>query len=151
VAEVASRAASSAAEIKWPNDVLIGGRKVAGILVEGRPQERWAVVGIGLNVAVREADLPAELRSVAGGLGLEPEAVEPMLEGLVEALGEWLAASDADVLSAVRARDALRGEVVKWAGGQGDGAGIDDDGRLLVDTADGEVALEAGEVHLVRS
>jgi BirA family transcriptional regulator, biotin operon repressor / biotin---[acetyl-CoA-carboxylase] ligase len=151
VAEVASEAASSAAEIKWPNDVLIGGRKVAGILVEGRPQERWAVVGIGLNVAVREADLPCELRSVAGGLGLEPEAVEPTLEGLVESLGEWLAAPDADVLSAVRARDALRGEAVKWAGGQGDGAGIDDDGRLLVATADGEVALEAGEVHLVRS
>ena len=40
------------AAVKWPNDVLLDGRKVAGILVEGRPQERWAVLGIGLNVAV---------------------------------------------------------------------------------------------------
>ena len=41
------------AQIKWPNDVLLDGRKLAGILVEGRLQERWAVLGIGLNVAVR--------------------------------------------------------------------------------------------------
>ena len=58
VAEVAG----ADAQIKWPNDVLLGGRKVAGILVEARLQERWAVVGIGLNVAVREADFPVELR-----------------------------------------------------------------------------------------
>ncbi len=51
-----------AAQIKWPNDVLLDGRKVAGILVEGRPQERWAVLGIGLNVAVDVAALPDELR-----------------------------------------------------------------------------------------
>ena len=37
-------------KIKWPNDVWVDGRKVAGILVEGRPQEGWAVLGIGLNV-----------------------------------------------------------------------------------------------------
>src|SRR6202012_3785160 len=46
--------------IKWPNDVHLRGRKVAGILVEGRPQERWAVVGIGINVAVRGEELPPE-------------------------------------------------------------------------------------------
>ena len=52
--------------IKWPNDVLVDGRKVAGILVEGRPQEGWAVLGIGVNVAVDLAELPAELRDRAG-------------------------------------------------------------------------------------
>jgi len=51
-------ASGAAAAIKWPNDVLVDGRKVAGILAEGRPQEGWAVVGVGLNVAVRIADLP---------------------------------------------------------------------------------------------
>ena len=53
------------AAIKWPNDVLAGDgsrAKVAGILVEGRPQEGWAVLGIGVNVAVRE--FPEELRGV---------------------------------------------------------------------------------------
>ena len=53
------------AQVKWPNDVLVAGRKVAGILVEGRPQEHWAVLGIGLNVALREDDFPPELRGRA--------------------------------------------------------------------------------------
>lgn len=47
------------AVIKWPNDVLVEGLKVAGILVEGRPQEGWAVLGIGLNVSVSLTELPA--------------------------------------------------------------------------------------------
>ena len=42
--------------IKWPNDVLLDGRKVAGILAEARPREGWAVLGIGLNVALRPDD-----------------------------------------------------------------------------------------------
>src|SRR5205823_4113792 len=49
------------AQLKWPNDVLTDGRKVAGILVEGRPQEGWVVVGIGLNVALRIEDFLAKL------------------------------------------------------------------------------------------
>ncbi len=44
--------------IKWPNDVLVDGRKLAGILVEGRPQDGWAVLGIGLNVTTRAGGLP---------------------------------------------------------------------------------------------
>jgi BirA family biotin operon repressor/biotin-[acetyl-CoA-carboxylase] ligase len=144
VAEVAG----SEALIKWPNDVLIAGRKVAGILVEGRPQEHWAVLGIGVNVAVAPEDFPPELRERAGTLGLGDGAIEPTLERLLGALERWLEAPDSDVLDAVRARDALRGEPLRWSGGGGEGAGIDGDGRLVVATADGRVALEAGEVHL---
>ncbi|HLJ02006.1 MAG TPA: biotin--[acetyl-CoA-carboxylase] ligase [Solirubrobacteraceae bacterium] len=144
VAEVAGPAAA----IKWPNDVLVDGRKVAGILVEGRPQEGWAVLGIGLNVAVREHDLPAELRDHAGSLGLEPDAVEAVLAGLLEALEGWLGASAQQIVAAVAARDALLGAPVSWNGGVGRGAGIDGTGRLLVDTGGQLVALDAGEVHL---
>jgi BirA family transcriptional regulator, biotin operon repressor / biotin---[acetyl-CoA-carboxylase] ligase len=140
--------AGAAALVKWPNDVLIDGRKVAGILVEGRPQEDWAVLGIGLNVALRPSDFPPELRETAGTLGLEPDQVEPVLARLLERLEAWLAASEAAVLAAVRARDALRDRPVRWAGGAGRGAGIDGAGRLLVSTADGSVALDSGEVHL---
>ncbi len=141
--------AGSDALIKWPNDVLLGGRKVAGILVEGRPQEGWAVLGIGLNVALRPADFPPELRDTAGTLGLEPEQVEPMLARLLERLEHALAASTGSVLDAVRERDALRDRPVRWAGGAGRGAGIDDEGRLVVDTDAGPVALDSGEVHLM--
>jgi BirA family biotin operon repressor/biotin-[acetyl-CoA-carboxylase] ligase len=138
------------ARIKWPNDVLVGGRKVAGILVEGRPQEGWAVLGIGINVAVRPEELPPELRESAGTLGLEAEAIEPMLARLLERLEVWIAADAAAVLEAVRSRDALLGKELRWTGGQGRGAGIDGDGRLIVVTDAGRVELDAGEVHLVR-
>src|SRR3712207_9133025 len=71
------------ARIKWPNDVWLDGRKAAGILVEGRPFEGWAILGIGLNVAVRAEDLPPELRETATGLGRSPEDVEPTLSELL--------------------------------------------------------------------
>lgn len=138
------------ARVKWPNDVLLGGRKVAGILVEARPQAGWTVLGIGINVAVRAEDFPAELRDRAGTLGLEPDAIEPMLAELLERLEQWLAADAAAVLEALRERDALLGERLRWAGGEGHGAGIDSDGRLVVVTDTGRVALDAGEVHLER-
>jgi BirA family transcriptional regulator, biotin operon repressor / biotin---[acetyl-CoA-carboxylase] ligase len=139
----------SDALIKWPNDVLINGRKVAGILVEGRPQERWAVLGIGINVALRTGDFPPELRGRAASLDLAPEAIESVLGLLLERLEVWLAASQSDVLQALRARDAVRGQWVRWEGGSGEGAGIDEEGRLVVRTAQGKVALDAGEVHLL--
>lgn len=137
------------ATLKWPNDVLLDGRKVAGILVEGRPQEGWAVLGIGVNVALRPEDFPAELRETAGTLGLtKTDAIEEVLSALLAGLRRWLGSEASEVLAAVRARDALRGQPVSWAGGSGVGAGIDEDGRLVVNTDAGPVTLEAGEVHL---
>ena len=141
--------AGEGARIKWPNDVQVDGRKVAGILVEGRPQERWAVLGIGLNVAVRLEDLPPELHETAGTLGLTPADVEPTLERVLRELEAWLGRDEAEVLEAWRARDGLRGREISWAGGRGVAAGVDDDGRLLVEVEGGGVtALDAGEVHL---
>ncbi|MEA2468497.1 MAG: BirA family transcriptional regulator [Thermoleophilaceae bacterium] len=141
------------AAIKWPNDVWIERRKVAGILLEGRPQEGWAVIGIGLNVRTRE--FPAELQDTATSLALvgaadpEPDAARV---ALVAALDRWIAAPAEEVLEAWRARDALRGERVRWGPGSGGtAAGITDSGSLIVDTDAGErVELDAGEVHLQR-
>lgn len=145
--------AGADAAIKWPNDVVLAdGGKVAGILAEGRPQEGWAVLGIGLNVAVRLEDLPPALRTSAATLGLEPDAVEPLLAALLDALQVRLSHEPAALLSAYRQRDALHGRAVRWQYGHGVAAGIDDAGRLLVDREDGvRTALEAGEVHLQRS
>jgi BirA family biotin operon repressor/biotin-[acetyl-CoA-carboxylase] ligase len=138
------------AAIKWPNDVLLRDHKVAGILAEGRPQEGWMVLGIGLNVAVRSNDLPPDVRDTAATMGLEPTEVEPTLARLLASLERWLAAREPDVLGAWRARDALAGRAVAWAGGAGTAVGVDEDGRLVVDLADagGRTALDAGEVHL---
>ncbi|HSO97935.1 MAG TPA: biotin--[acetyl-CoA-carboxylase] ligase [Solirubrobacteraceae bacterium] len=142
--------AGAAAQVKWPNDVLVEGRKLAGILVEGRPQEGWAVLGIGVNVALDPATLPSELRGQVATLGRPPAAVEQVLTALLGGLERWTTASETAVLEAVRTRDALRGHPVRWTGGAGEAAGIDGDGRLLVRIEAGVVALEAGEVHLLR-
>jgi BirA family biotin operon repressor/biotin-[acetyl-CoA-carboxylase] ligase len=137
------------ARVKWPNDVLVDGRKVAGVLAEGRPQEGWGVLGIGVNVAVDVAALPTEFRDRAGSLGRARGDVEPALQELIGALERWLAASAADVTAALGRRDALRDREVRWAAGTGTGAGIDPRGRLLVrDGAGAVLALESGEVHL---
>jgi BirA family biotin operon repressor/biotin-[acetyl-CoA-carboxylase] ligase len=146
VAEVAGEAA----RIKWPNDVLLDGLKVAGILVEGRPLERWSVLGVGLNVAVELDALPVELRGRAGTLGRPPDQIEPTLGVLLEALDRWIAAPTPAVLEAFGERDALRGQEVRWAHGEGVGAGVDGAGRLIVELpAGGREALQAGEVHLI--
>ncbi|MEA2410343.1 MAG: BirA family transcriptional regulator [Thermoleophilaceae bacterium] len=137
--------------VKWPNDIWVGGRKIAGILLEGRPQEGWAVLGIGLNVRTRS--FPEELGETATSLALAGAGttVPEARAALLEALARWLDAPAGEVLSAWRARDALRGSPVRWADGSGTAAGITDMGSLVVETAGGErVELGAGEVHLGR-
>jgi BirA family transcriptional regulator, biotin operon repressor / biotin---[acetyl-CoA-carboxylase] ligase len=134
--------------LKWPNDVWHDGRKLAGILVEGRPQEGWAVLGIGVNVTTVE--FPDELLDSATSLRLagvetDPEAV---LAQLLPVLERRLGDPPERVLAAWREREALKGERVRWTGGEGTAAGIDDSGALVVETRNGRVTLDAGEVHL---
>lgn len=146
---VAVAAQRGAVAIKWPNDVLLDGRKLAGILAEGRPQDGWAVLGIGVNVAVRPSELPEELRDRAATLGREPAAIEPLLAALLAALERRLDEPVDALLAAYRARDALAGRRVRWAHGAGIARGIDGGGRLRVEGDDGTwSALDAGEVHL---
>jgi BirA family biotin operon repressor/biotin-[acetyl-CoA-carboxylase] ligase len=144
-----AEAVGDRAQIKWPNDVLLEGRKVAGILAEGRPQEGWVVLGIGVNVAIRAEDLPPELHATAATLGREPSDVEPFLAALLSSLERALALPAETLLDAWRARDALAGREISWSGGRGTAAGIDGEGRLVVELpGGGRTALDAGEVHL---
>jgi BirA family biotin operon repressor/biotin-[acetyl-CoA-carboxylase] ligase len=132
---------------------------VAGVLVEARPDEGWAVIGVGLNVAIPQEEFPAELRDTAASVlptegegGLPPggaPGVRRALAALNESLGRWVAASDDEVLAAFRTRDALSGRRISWEGGEGTAAEIDERGHLVVEKQGGErVALGAGEVHL---
>lgn len=164
-------------QIKWPNDVWLEERKLAGILIEAKPQDGWAVIGAGLNLTVAPEEFPSDLKWPATSLsgptagtrgesrrslpavaptGLPPG---PPTAALNRALDRWTAAPRDEVLAAWRARDALRGREVSWQKGTPDVAdaealrgvaeGIDDSGDLLVRGLDGElVALGAGEVHL---
>ncbi len=146
VCEAAEDCAPVTCRVKWPNDVWVDRRKVAGILIEGRPQEGWAVLGVGLNAG--HQDLPKELRKTATTLGLD--ATEPVLAALLDRLTVRLADAPAATLAAWRTRDALKGHTVRWASGEGTAAGVDDSGALIVETSAGRVVLEAGEVHLRR-
>jgi len=140
--------------IKWPNDVWIDGRKVAGILVEGRPQEGWAVLGIGLNVATSADEFPDELREIATSLAVAASGQAPtvpvVLAHLLDTLETRLGDNPDTIIASWRERDALSGRLVRWSGGEGTATGIDESGALIVVTSSGRVTLDAGEVHLLR-
>jgi BirA family transcriptional regulator, biotin operon repressor / biotin---[acetyl-CoA-carboxylase] ligase len=159
VCEAAEAVAPVRCQVKWPNDVWIDERKVAGVLVEARPDDGWAVIGVGLNVAVDPAEFPPELRDTATSLlPTEAEAGRPAggspsvrtaLAALNEALARWVGQSGESVLNAYRARDALCGKRISWEGGEGRAEEIDERGHLVVETPSGErTTLGAGEVHL---
>jgi BirA family biotin operon repressor/biotin-[acetyl-CoA-carboxylase] ligase len=133
------------ASIKWPNDVWVEGRKLAGILVEGRPQGGWAVLGVGLNVGGAPEEVDATSLAAHG----VETSVEEVLAKFVSALERRLGEDSGSILAAWRERDALLGSQVRWGDGEGTAAGIDDSGALLVDTRNGRVTLDAGEVHLL--
>lgn len=133
--------------IKWPNDVWVARRKIAGILVEGRPHDDWAVLGMGVNVNTAAAELPEGATSVSAA-GAPRETVDGTLAALFATLHTRLAQPRETVLAAWRRRDALTGGEVSWPAGRGIAAGIDSRGALLVDTPEGRIALDAGEVHL---
>jgi BirA family biotin operon repressor/biotin-[acetyl-CoA-carboxylase] ligase len=133
--------AGGAARVKWPNDVLLDGRKVAGILVEARAPD-WAVVGIGVNVV----SVPPEVADIATSLGRSD--VEEALADLLAALDARVAQPSSEILAALRERDALLGRRVSWKCGEGEGPGKDEPRAMLVETGAGTVALSSGEVHL---
>lgn len=156
-------------QIKWPNDIWIEGRKLAGILIEAKPQDGWAVIGVGLNLTIAPEEFPPELRDTAVSLvaadigsrgkgrrsnsGEAPATLPPtpMTAAVVlnRHLNHWVNAGRARTLSAWRRRDALRGREIAWDGGSGVADGIEDSGDLVVVAAGGDrVVLGAGEVHL---
>jgi BirA family biotin operon repressor/biotin-[acetyl-CoA-carboxylase] ligase len=145
--------------IKWPNDVLVGGRKCAGILVEtafagARPAH--VVAGIGVNVLERA--FPPELAPIATSVAMHAGAAPSRLDVLVQILEQVSArlfaferAGLESVLPEVRARDAAFGARVRVGETQGVADGIAEDGRLRVRRDDGAVVLvAAGELGWVR-
>jgi len=155
--------------IKWPNDVWVAGRKLAGVLIEAKPQDGWAVIGVGLNLSIAPSEFPPDLRetavslfgSSAGGRGKPRRSLPAVAPGglpptpltasavLSSHLAHWVEADQETTLAAWRSRDALRGREISWDGGTGIADGIEGSGDLVVVAAGGDrVVLGAGEVHL---
>jgi BirA family transcriptional regulator, biotin operon repressor / biotin---[acetyl-CoA-carboxylase] ligase len=136
-------------KVKWPNDIHVKGRKLSGVLIEARPQDGWAVIGVGLNLTIAPEEFPTELLDKATSIFPGDQRPQTAAEVLSRHLGRWIAAKPDEVLAAWRRRDALLGREVEWDGGSGVADGIDDRGYLVVVTPTGDrVFLGAGEVHL---
>jgi BirA family biotin operon repressor/biotin-[acetyl-CoA-carboxylase] ligase len=155
-ADAVERALGLAVQVKWPNDVMVDRRKVAGILGEARADV--VVLGIGLNVNQTRDELPpgarvppASLRTIDG----EERDRAPVLASLLVALerryGEWVDGGLDALYGSLGARDFLRGRRVAVDGVAGTAVAIDRLGRLEVQTDTGERRLvESGEVTYER-
>jgi BirA family biotin operon repressor/biotin-[acetyl-CoA-carboxylase] ligase len=159
----ACRKAGVDAGIKWPNDVLVGGRKVAGILTElsAEPdQVHWVVLGIGVNLNVTLEELPAEIRDRATSLSVERRQPVPralFAAALLSELEQWLdlhaAEGFAPIREAWRQRSVTLGREVRVDADGVEIAGvaedIDEAGALLVRGREGTARIVSGDVTLV--
>ena len=152
---VVERATGLAAQIKWPNDVMLDRRKVAGVLAEAR--DGVVVLGIGINVNQTREQLPsaarvpaASLRTVDGRMRDREEVLASLLERLDALYRDWRDGGLDAVYGELGARDFLRGRRVSVDGTAGVARMISRDGRLEVATASGPVLVESGEVSFER-
>jgi BirA family biotin operon repressor/biotin-[acetyl-CoA-carboxylase] ligase len=147
-------ASGLAPDLKWPNDLLVGRRKLAGILAEGLAigtSHQAIVIGVGVNVrpAAYPPEIAARATSIEGELGRAVDR-DALFEAVLDALWRRLAAleeSPGDILQAWRAASpTARGARVEWDGRSGLTNGIDDTGALLVTTPSGVERIIAGEL-----
>ncbi|HEX3176761.1 MAG TPA: biotin--[acetyl-CoA-carboxylase] ligase [Methylomirabilota bacterium] len=155
VAETLARMAALAARLKWPNDVLIGGRKIAGILLESRAvgDAAAAVIAIGVGVNLTQRAFPAGLAARATSVAIETGravSAEAVLTALLEAFDHWRARVEADGMAPVRARwlslaDTI-GRRVSVDGVSGVAVDLDPDGALVLEDGGRRHRVVAGEV-----
>lgn len=157
VAQAIEEVAPVAATIKWPNDVLVNDRKVAGILVESMvagAKLSAAIVGIGVNVG---SELPAEIADIATTLSREAvrnvrreEVLEALLASMSRVYARFAAAGFADLAEEWSDRDHLAGRTVTIDTGrdkvEGIARGVTAAGALRVETAAGLREVTTGEV-----
>jgi BirA family transcriptional regulator, biotin operon repressor / biotin---[acetyl-CoA-carboxylase] ligase len=142
---------------KWPNDVLVGGRKISGILLEsqaaGEGRIDWVVVGIGVNLASfpETSEYPATSLAAAGAA---PVAVEALLEAVARSFHfwyeRWLECGFAPLRQAWLARARGLGQPIRVRLPQGESegrfAGLDAEGALLLDIGTAQRRIAAGDV-----
>jgi BirA family biotin operon repressor/biotin-[acetyl-CoA-carboxylase] ligase len=131
--------------IKWTNDLIACGRKLAGILVESILEEgrlSALVVGIGLNVHMVE--LPSEIAQIATSLRLlgctrldREQILVDILGALNERMHQYAAQGIAGIIDELRACDAIRGMHVRVGNKSGLARGLDEEGALLLETTEG--------------
>ena len=137
-------------EIRWPNDVLIGGRKVCGILTESGSTPSSLVVGIGLNVHQEAVEFPPEIAdaatSVVAATGRQfsrADLLVSILEAFSGIFESWSQERDSEIVAACEERLWARGRMTTVSSSRGDlqatVLGLGSDGSLVVRTEDGAV------------
>jgi BirA family transcriptional regulator, biotin operon repressor / biotin---[acetyl-CoA-carboxylase] ligase len=153
--EAVEGATGLTAQIKWPNDVMLNRRKVAGILSE--LSDGTVVVGIGLNVNQTRDELPADTPTPAGSLATLTGArhdraalLGSLLFRFERIYDGWRHGGLADLYGELGARDFLRGRMITLDGEAATAVQILRDGRLEVESADGALRqIESGEILYV--
>ena len=152
VADALERLLGLAVQIKWPNDVMLRRRKIAGCLAEVR--EGAVVLGIGVNVNQSRAELPdnaGSIRTLTGRTADREVVLSTVLEDLANRYGSWKADGLDGVYDGLGPRDFLRGRRVTVNGMSGVVSMIDRQGRLEIASGHGEVVtVESGEVDYAR-
>lgn len=155
VAEAVETTTELSTQIKWPNDVMLDRRKVAGILAEMR--DAAVVVGIGVNVNQSREQLPADahaagsLRTITGRTHDRAALLDMVLGRLDDAYERWHDRGLEPLYGEIGARDFVRGRRVTLDGRPGTAVMILPDGRLQVTFDDGEAtAVESGVLHVDR-
>lgn len=150
VADALIAVAGVDARLKWPNDVLVNGRKIAGVLLER--QNDAVILGIGINIAAASvpAEMTAHATSVAGEGGRADRAA--LLAALLDALAQWRPRLEREGFEPVRTRwtalAGMLGRRITADGVVGTALGLDDDGALLMETGAGTTRILAGDVHM---
>jgi BirA family transcriptional regulator, biotin operon repressor / biotin---[acetyl-CoA-carboxylase] ligase len=155
VAETMEAATGLAAQIKWPNDVLVNRRKVAGVLAEA--SEGRVVLGMGLNINQSRGELPPDTTAAAGSLfttdGVRRERapiLADLLARLERAYDQWCEGGLDPIYDGLGARDFLRGRQLLVDGTRAVGVAIDRSGRLEVEVDHERRFVESGEVLFER-
>ncbi|MFB6218549.1 MAG: biotin--[acetyl-CoA-carboxylase] ligase, partial [Halobacteriaceae archaeon] len=150
----AAREAGVEAGIKWPNDVLVGERKLAGVLTEMEGEAdrvSWVVVGVGVNANVNAADLPPEATSLAAEAG--PVDRRRFVQRVLETLDD-LRAEPAAAVVEWREYALTLGRRVRvdtpTGGVEGEAVDVTDAGALVVETGDGRETVHAGDCEHLR-
>lgn len=154
-AEAIERATGLAAQIKWPNDVMLNRRKVAGVLAEAA--EGLVVLGIGVNVNQKVDELPddatttpASLRTIDGVARERARVLADLLAALERNYDAWSEGGLDALYDGLGSRDFLRGRRVVVDGDEGYGVAIDRSGRLVFDAGGERRVVESGEVLFER-
>lgn len=145
------RADGFPAALKWPNDVLLEGRKTGGLLLESRMGARsFVVAGIGLNLASAPAGVPGVACLAQFGRAPEPRALAPRIVDAFLATTQRLDdEGPAPTLADVRRVCATLGRKVAWEKGEGTAVDVAEDGALVVEAQDGaRHRVAAGDVRL---